>query len=119
MKRDDDYLRELLFRMEEHPQAEWIHVKVLSPSQEEYKETSHIDLLIDAGFVVPVKPGAQVVRLTNKGHDFIAAIRDDTTWSRTKEVASKAGTKTLGVLAEVAIAIGKEKVKELTGFDLA
>jgi hypothetical protein len=104
--------------MEEAPKAEWVALRKLSPTEEEYKETSHVDLLIDAGLVIALHPEGHVVRLTSKGHDYVAAIRNDTTWNKTKEIAGKAGVKTLGVLAEVAVAIGKQKIKEMTGFDL-
>ena len=67
MKRDDDYIRELLLKTEEDDNPQIVAVKTLNPSPEDSKRNYHVDLLTDAGFMVQVGEG--VYRLTNQGHD--------------------------------------------------
>ncbi|MEP3946232.1 DUF2513 domain-containing protein [Ascidiaceihabitans sp.] len=119
MKRDDDLIRDLLFRIE----AEGDHLSMdftvtLGMSAEKRREVGHIRLLADAGFVALSGKSGDVVRITNDGHNFIAAIRDDTTWAKTKEVTSKAGVSILTVMFDVAVGLGKEKLTEITGLKL-
>ena len=118
MKRDDDLVREILFRIE----AEEDHVSAafsqsLDTSEQGRREFGHVRLLRDAGLLELSGKYGDMVRLTNKGHDFIAAVRDDNIWEKTKNVTSKAGVSTLGVLFDVALAFGKKKIAEIAGLD--
>lgn len=118
MKRDDDLVRDLLFRLEaEEDYLSLVFANTKDNSESGRHEFGHILLLADAGFVDLSGRGGDIVRLTNAGHDFIAAVRNDTTWSKTKDVAGKAGIATLGMMFEIAVAIGKQKLKEVTGWD--
>lgn len=118
MKRNDDLLRELLFRLE----AEDDYLSVAfgitgSSSDKERAEYGHLLLLADAGFVELTGKHSNVVRLTNAGHDFLSAVRLDTTWNQTKKMASDAGLGTVKVLFDIAVAIGKKKLKDVIGVD--
>lgn len=100
MKRDDDLIRELLF------EAESSDDPLFGPFDDE-DETgyAHAILLCDAGFFHEVHSG--IFRLTNQGHDYLAAIRDDGIWQKTKEAASTAGGVGLGVMKDIAVAYAK------------
>lgn len=119
MRRDEDLIRELLFRIEEEEDhLSTRYTLTIGMSKEARREVGHIQLLADAGFVSLSGRSNDMVRITNPGHDFIAAIRDDTVWNKTKEVTSKAGISTLKVLFDVAVGIGKEKLTEMTGLKI-
>ncbi len=118
MKRDDDYLRELLFRMESEDDYDFANVETLSMDNETRKERYHLLLMEDAGLITQLSSEGSFFRLTNNGHDYISAIRDDTVWNRTKKVAADAGVTTLGVMFEIAVGFGKKKVAEMTGLKL-
>jgi hypothetical protein len=116
VKRDEDLLRELLFRLE--AQDDYLsHGYILTDgsSDQERREYGHLLLLDDAGYVKVSRH--DYVRITNRGHDFIEAIRNDTTWNKSKEIAEKAGVKTVNILFEIAVSIGKQKLKEMTGWE--
>lgn len=76
----------------------------------------HIELMHEAGLVRLSDPtrditGAtlliRVQGITHDGHDFLANIRDDTVWKRTKE---KAGDVALGIIKSVAEVVVKAQV---------
>lgn len=53
--------------------------------------------------------------LSWKGQEFLDTIRDDSIWKKTKE---KAGSASFDVLAAVAKAVLKDRIKSLTGLDV-
>lgn len=119
MKRDNDLIRELLFRLER--EEDYISNSFVvhdDLSEEERREVGHIMLLADQGFVALSGKYGDQVRITNLGHDFLAAIRDETVWNKTKEAAQTAGAATLGVIFDLAMAYGKKKLTETTGLSL-
>ena len=88
MPRDMDLIRELLLRFERGD-------KSVPPDHTQEEVAYHVELLIDAGFLKgsvvrrAVRghkvPSAYFVQdITWKGHDFIASIRNDAVWKRTK-----------------------------------
>jgi hypothetical protein len=116
MKRDDDYIRELLFEAEASLEPYLIAVQHLSMSSEQQKRHQHAELLCDAGFFTAVNSG--VYRITNQGHDYLAAVRSDTIWEKTKGAARELGGVTLGIMKDMAVAYLKQEAKEKFGFDL-
>ena len=118
MKRDDDYLRELLFEFEKQP--DWlisvIDTVAISNDEEGQKKAGHVRLLCDAGFLTAVGKGT--FRLTNSGHDYLEAIRSDTVWNKTKSGAAKVGGMTLGMMKDLALAYLKQEAAEKLGIDL-
>lgn len=116
MRRDNDYLRDLLFSIEDD--QDWVVVVVqhLSMSEEENKKYYHVQLLADAGLVTSV--GQYAYRLTSSGHDFLDAIRSDTVWRKTKDGASKIGGATIGMIKDLAIAYIKQEAAEKLGIKL-
>lgn len=82
-----------------------------------FEEVSyHISLLTDDGYVIAkVVPTCGtlyasyiVERLTNKGHDFLDSIRNETVFAKTKSrIISTVGAATLDIVKDVAINITK------------
>ncbi|MBQ0820972.1 DUF2513 domain-containing protein [Microvirga sp. HBU67558] len=127
-----DLIRELLLKLEQLSSAhrvvtftaddEEIAVEGYTPDEIEY----HLALIWREGFVETGTSGSGQMmsgeflfrRLTWKGHDLIDSIRDPEVWKKTKEGASKAGGWTVQLLADFSKAILKQKLKEMTGFEL-
>lgn len=59
-----------------------------------------------------------VFRMTNQGHDFLAAVRSDTIWSKTKAGAGMLGGVTLGIMRDIALEYLKQEAKKVIGIDL-
>lgn len=116
MKRDDDYIRQLLLELEASPETSVLSALAIGSDEEEEKHHYHLQLLCDAGLMTEVQPG--VFRMTNQGHDFIAAIRSDTIWSKTKAGAGELGGVTLSILKDIAISYLKQEAKRTLGIDL-
>ena len=119
MRRDDDFIRELLLEAEGSNDP-WIDAEVTIGTEGEWtneKRHYHAQLLTDAGFfaVLPRQPG--LFRLTNQGHDYLAAIRDDGIWAKTREAAGKvgggAGGVALGVMKEIATGYVRQELTKL------
>lgn len=113
MRRDDDLIRSLMFQAEKHDDWHLIETGalVMNPTPEENKRAYHIHLLVDAGLFAQVGNG--VFRLTNSGHDWLDAVRDETIWNRTKDVASRVGGVGLDMLATIATGYVKQRLQEL------
>ena len=105
MKRDDDFLRELLFKIEEAENG-FGYERTMG---EDSKKLDHLELLCDKGFIC--QRATHVYRLTSDGHDFINAIRDDGTWKKTKDafadIAKKGGQVTLEIIKTIAIGLSQ------------
>jgi hypothetical protein len=71
----DDYIRALLLEAEASDQMFIIVASHLAPNDEEKKRLVHTQWLCDAGFFAQV--GKQTYRITNQGHDYLAAIRNE------------------------------------------
>lgn len=116
MKRDDDYVRQLLLDLEASEETLMVAALTLNQDDEEEKQYYHLQLLCDAGLMKEVQPS--VFRMTNQGHDFIATIRSDSIWSKTKSGAAQIGGATLGILKDIATAYLKQEAKKVLGLDL-
>ncbi|NKW71739.1 DUF2513 domain-containing protein [Rhodobacteraceae bacterium R_SAG10] len=117
MKRDYDYIRELLFEIEGDPSHIFLASLTIGASEEAAKKHYHAELLCDAGFLSKVNDGG-VYRLTSQGHDYIEVIRDNSVWNYTKDGAKKIGGATLGMMAEIATAYLKREIAEKLGINL-
>ena len=49
--------------------------------------------------------------ISPKGHDFLANIRKDTIWNKTKEIAGKVGSSSLSALVQIATDVVTELIK--------
>ncbi len=88
-----DLIREILLQVEARPSAQSIDlVEVEVPGHEQEEISYHVKLLADAGYLeahdlrslgpdgFKYAPSA----LTNEGHDFLDAARNNTVWEKTK-----------------------------------
>jgi predicted transcriptional regulator len=117
VKRDQELLRQLLFEYE--AQDDWLIIatSTLSMTSEARIRMGHLKILCDAGFVTPV--GRDTYRLTNAGHDYLDAVRDEGIWKRTSDaVAQTGGSVTLEVLKALAVGFTKKQISERTGIEL-
>jgi hypothetical protein len=123
MKRDMDLIREILIAVEsrtpeDEERAGWFTLHghdaaIVARHAELLHEAGLIDGRVmrsaNAGLV-----GVQLTRLTWEGHDWLAAVRDDTVWSNTKDRITKEGVGwTFELVKAVAIAYGKAKLGPL------
>ncbi|SNR24860.1 DUF2513 domain-containing protein [Puniceibacterium sediminis] len=117
MKRDDDLIRDLLFKYE--GDADWIALMpggTSSSTGQEEKEHYHVLLMSDQGLVTSVGPDS--FRVTASGHDYINAIRSDTIWRKAKEGAKEIGGATFGILKDLAVAYLKQEAAIKLGLEL-
>lgn len=117
MKRDDDYIRELLFKYE--ADEDWLLFtpgETLGAGKEEWKERGHVYLLMDEGLIAQVGNGT--MRVTAAGHDYLDAIRDEGIWKKTKEGAAAVGGVTLGIMKDIAVAYVKQSAADKLGIPL-
>lgn len=84
------------------------------PSYSDEELNYHCLQLIDAGFLnakainVMGQISPQIWRifdLTYSGHQFLADIRSDTTWNRTKDIAKTVGSESLHALKDIAVGV--------------
>lgn len=114
MKREFDLVRKLLIYFEEKPGPE--HVEV--PPVEDYDELTiknHLVLLHEAGLLrcepVTSSSSDRVIYvlpfdLTWDGHEFLAKVRDDGLWRKTKDtIVEKGGQLTFSTITAVATAL--------------
>lgn len=116
MKRDDDFIRELLFEAEASNQPYLVAVLLMHPSESDLKRHMHAVWLTDAGFFQEVKKG--IFRITNQGHDYLAAIRNEGIWQKTKAAASSAGGVGLSVMKDIAVAYVRQELSERLGIPI-
>ncbi|WP_049763977.1 DUF2513 domain-containing protein [Cereibacter sphaeroides] len=113
MKRDDELLRKLLLEMEESEDALHIYHLVLASSPEDAKAYYHLRLLVDEGFLEETGKSGGVFRMTNKGHDFTAAIRSDTVWNKTKDAAAQVSGVSISILKDIALGIVRDQLVKM------
>lgn len=107
-------IRDIMLALEDKPYKETYDVSTLHEHLPQY---SNDELeyccykLYEAGFLelsVTKICGYQgyaiksIKELTYIGHEFIEKIRPDTVWNKTKNIISKVGTTSLGIVADVA-----------------
>lgn len=115
MKRDNDYIRELLFRYEES--SDWMHfIPDTDDGEGDSREKYHVYLMMDDGLLTRL--GADTMRMTSRGHDFLDAIRSDTIWNKTKDGAKTVGGATLGMFRDIALAYIRQEAAQRLGIDI-
>ena len=116
MQRDNEYLRDLLFEIENQNDNIIVIVQSLDNSHDE-KKWYHAQLLCDSGYLVQTLESGY--RLTGQGHDFIESIRDEGIWNKTKTAISETGGyATLEIIKCLACGFLKERISTHTGFEL-
>jgi hypothetical protein len=137
MKRDLDLYRTLLFEMVDAPSSKSNRFFFQDAKEDETVEEYHIDLLIQQGFLKvesercdPPGPGGssmkgrRVVRnlcvsVTNSGHDYVDAVRNEGIWNQTKAAVAKAGgSATIEVIKAISVGLLKKQIEKHTGIAL-
>lgn len=117
MKRDIDFIRAILLKVEEECPQRHVNFKNFEQLGEYDKDVfnEHVRLLVEDNIIEVLantnESGyydvAFIKRLTSKGHDFLDSIRDEKVYSITKERLSKITGWTLPIVREVATGVIK------------
>lgn len=115
MKLNPDCIRDILFTVEENTsfqtqmnypvETEYSRLKAYSIDEVFYhiKQCKLSNLITEVNWFLG---GACMIQdLSPKGHEFLANIRSDTNWAKTKEVASNVGSFSLDILSKIAVNI--------------
>ena len=118
MKRDMDLMRLLLIALQESDQAVVQNVPMIDGYSQNLV-VEHVRLGYDAGLLTArdasTYDGQNFVslQLTWAGHEFLESVKDPDIWARTKSGASKVGSFSFKILAELAFGAAKAKAQEL------
>lgn len=86
----------------------------IGASAEARRLRGHVLLLMDAGYVATVGKGT--FRLTSLGHDYIAAIRDESIWQKTMaNVRESGGNATLEIIKRIANRLLEQQLEKYLG----
>lgn len=109
MKLDEDCVRDILLVTEKYSTyASQIRDATYFDELKQYSERKilyHINQCAMAGLIVGVKDTMEYIYvgdLSPEGHEFLAKIRQDDNWNKTKEVANKIGVTSLDTLKDIA-----------------
>ncbi|MCV2880186.1 DUF2513 domain-containing protein [Sedimentimonas flavescens] len=136
MKRSLSKIREILSNCEA-AEATWFDLRFdWASSEPELEITSpwseleryQIQLMKDAGLIEVRRKYdaynegyvfAQEFRLTNSGHDYLDAIKNEGVWQQTKAVvAAEGGSLALEIVKSLALGFAKKQVEDRTGIKL-
>ena len=113
MRRDDDLLRKLMLDMEADPEPILVHGLTQDATEEQRLAYYHLRLLADEGFLEELGRNGGAWRMTSKGHDFVAAVRSDAVWGRTKQMASLVSGVSLSILKDIAVGIMRDQLTKM------
>lgn len=113
MRRDDDLVRRLMLDFEASDEPLLVCAPHNQSPAEEKRRYYHLKLLADAGLMEERGERGTIFRMTNAGHDFCAAIRDETIWNKTKGAAASAGGVGLTLLRDISMAYLRGKLRGL------
>ena len=127
MKLNMDCIRDILIAVESMNYGDVYTVSKLHDNLPSYSENElnyHCLQLIQAGFLnaKPVNvinsttPQVGRIRdLTFSGHQFLADIRSDTTWNKTKDIAKSVGVESLHAIKDIAVWVVTSMVQNHLG----
>lgn len=126
MKLNIDCIRDILISVESLNYGETFGIDDLMEKLPDYSEEElqyHCLQLLDAGFLNAktiqfLRSPLQIHHisdLTYNGHQFLADIRSDTTWSKTKEIALKAGSVSLHALKDISAGVVTAAIQNALG----
>lgn len=117
MKLNPDCIRDILITVESMKYNTTYTLTALCSQLNSYSEEElnyHCLQLIDAGLLnakaISIKGqiSPQLFRifdLTYSGHQFLADVRSDTTWNKTKNIAKNVGSESLHALKDIAVGV--------------
>lgn len=125
MKRDMDFIREILFQIEDFvpdqmssSQPPFGLLKISNQSNSNVKILDHLSQLEESGLIQKQslrheEDGIVLVtpRLTWEGHDFLEVARDNTRWNQAKKlIKEKGGSLMIDILKPVLIRLALQNV---------
>ena len=120
MKRNLDLIRFILLKVEESPEYNISLSSISEGSPYNLGDANYNTMLrLDAGFLKVAGFNSRkdnvsdwnIVRMTNKGHDYLDAVRSPSVWKETKErIKEKAVDLTLEGVMAVAVSIAKSYI---------
>lgn len=113
MRRDDEMIRKLMLKIEEDPQPLYLHILTMNCSSQHRLEYYHLRLLTDEGFLEETGKHGGTFRMTMKGHDFVAMVRSDTIWVKTKEAAGQLSGFSVSFLKDIAAGYIRQEILKL------
>lgn len=120
MKMDIDCIRDILLRVEngsffvpsthfydEEELKEFLDKESIFEKYSFEKVSYHTDLFDEFGFLKTssMSAGISISDLSGQGHLFLADIRSDNVWNKTKEVSNKIGVASIDALKQIAVNI--------------
>ncbi|RGY66673.1 DUF2513 domain-containing protein [Fusobacterium ulcerans] len=113
MKLNPDCIRDILLKLEETTDGRGEYMfdeSDLESLNLKYTPTEllyHLKQCLDSGFIQGRNRGSciSVRDLTPAGHAFLADIRNDNNWNKTKEIATKVGAFSLNALKDIAVGV--------------
>lgn len=125
MRLDPDCIREILFELEEKCDYRQQYsfpddadrLKLFDQDFVMYhlRQCEMSGLIV--GFQRYMGGSCSIKDLSPAGHEFIADIRSDTNWNKTKDVAKNVGSSSLGALVQIASAVITEMIKKNFGIN--
>jgi hypothetical protein len=129
MKRDMELIRKILIYIQDNHDGGYETLKIPTsegslPFLEGYNFNTliyHLDLLFNAGLVKKLGDDEaalglfEIEGLTWQGHEFLDAIRDETVWKKTQEVAQTAGVGTLTAIKDIAVQVAVSFATKILG----
>lgn len=132
MKRDLDRIRRILLRCEAAASPK--HTLSSFCDQDRYQ----IKMMAEAGLIILDNPSSAPYKfrpemidhlavpqrpatfeVTWEGHDYLEAVRDGSTWEKTRSaIVATGGSATLAIVKSLAMAIVKKKLSKQTGISL-
>lgn len=122
MKLNPDCIRDILFTVEDTTSfSSYMSVNPEECNYEKLKSYSSEEILYHikqcelTGFLTKVSwylnAHCLIHDLSPSGHKFIADIRSDTNWNKTKEISKKIGSSSLDTLKQISIGVVSELLK--------
>lgn len=127
MKLNPDCIRQILITVESMEYGTVYTLSCLNEKLPDYSEDElnyHCLQLIDAGLLNAkainvmgcITPQIwRVFDLTYPGHQFLADIRSDTTWNKTKDIAKTVGSESLHALKDIAVSVVTSAIQNKLG----
>lgn len=127
MKLNSDCIREILIAIESMEYNSVYTIEILNTLLPNYSYDElqyHCSQLLDGGFIKAISINvmgsispkiSRITDLTFLGHQFLADIRSDTTWNKTKEIAKNVGSESLHALKDIAVGVVSSAIHNTLG----
>ena len=118
MRRDMDFVRELLFYLENATPTRSGWIEVSMPGRSDEETAYHLQLLTEGGFIQAKHFSTTdgefwyPTSITWSGHDFLDAARSDTIWAKAKaKLQEVGGSAALTVVKELLVRLAHEALR--------